>query len=201
MEEAKIEEEFANKLNGLDLLEEVDVSAICWFVEDFEKCSEIFASQIINRILNPYKVAFFKRETPVITLFYVIDAIINNLKPDLQRRMIKLFKPNIANALSVAIGNSDKKTAQKITDLVSIWNKKELFGEEVSANLQDILNPKAPHIASLIQVNPLSFDAEQVNPLSLETTQTQVPKKQRSLMKSKELWVTLPSEICEHDTQ
>ena len=52
MEEAKIEEEFANKLNGLDLLEEVDVSAICWFVEDFEKCSEIFAYQIIDEELK-----------------------------------------------------------------------------------------------------------------------------------------------------
>ena len=201
MEEARIEEEFANKLNSLDLLEEVDVSAICWFVEDFDKCSEIFASQIINRILNPYKVAFFKRETPVITLFYVIDALINNLKPDLQARMIELFKPSIANALSVIMASSDKKVIQKLTDLVTIWTKKELFGKEVSDNLQEILNPKSPHIASLIQVNPLSFDAEQTNSISLETTQEQVPKKQRSLMKPKEQWTTLPSEVCEHDTQ
>ena len=37
MDEKKIEEEFATKLNSLVELDESDVDTICWFIEDFSR--------------------------------------------------------------------------------------------------------------------------------------------------------------------
>ena len=191
MQEIQIEEEFAEKLNNLDLLEEADVDAICWFISDFEKAAAIFVQQIVNRIINPYQVHFFKHQTPLITLFYLIDGIISN-NPSVYT---ELFAPYIIEAFNVATNGNDKNI-DKLRQLATIWATNNVFGEQISNDLQKIINPSAFRNESIVAVEPLAFQQTEPPLESFEIPVEEQLVKQRAWLKPKNIWVTTPSEIA-----
>ena len=194
MQEIQIEEEFAEKLNNLDLLEEADVEAICWFISDFEKAAKIFVQQIVNRIINPYQVHFFKHQTPLITLFYLIDGIISN-NPSV---FTDLFSPYIIDAFNVAVNGNDKNI-DKLRQLATIWANNNIFGEKISAELQKIINPSAYRNESIVAVEPLEFQHSDPPVSTFEASNGENLVKQRAWLKPKDVWVSTISELSVFD--
>lgn len=200
MDVDSIERHFAEKLETIEILEEPDVDAICWYVDDFIIAADRFVNQIVTRIINPQSAKYFHKKVPIINLYYIINAILEQGNKEIYA---SLFRDHIKPIFQYGFSLGDALLVNKLKDLLSIWEKQDYYPAEFIKDIYSLLDLKnAPLLNSkgtVVAVNPLSFSfGNEVQP-ELQEEPIEHKKRGRSWMKTIEQWMENNTEYVDHE--
>ena len=138
-EKLKIITTFHNDLKGIDLKKETIEKISNYIKEHISKYGEQIVFEIFQIIESESQI------TPRLEYLYLINDIIDKYKEINQSQMNKIFS-YIKNICSYSYTTLNDNLTNKVKDLISLWEKKEIFNKnkinELKFDLKMKLEPE-----------------------------------------------------------
>lgn len=165
MDSNQIEDIFCDKLNTMDRLDEVEATAISWFLDDYKACADNFVKQIYFLLVNPMNAKHYVRELPVMNLFLIIDVMISKC----DKKYTELVSKMILEVVQLVLQRLDPETAKELRGLIDTWTGNKYFDEGISTELQNIFKMQNRQMNQVFMATPLiysgaeKFEEEKLN--------------------------------------
>ena len=166
-EKLKIITTFHNDLKGIDLKKETIEKLSNYIKEQISKYGEQIVFEIFQIIESESQI------TPRLEYLYLINDIIDKYKEINQSQMNKIFS-YIKNICSYSYTTLNDNLTNKVKDLISLWEKKEIFNKnkinELKFDLKMKLEPEISdnkeeinYLMNLYNNGNIKFDQNLIN--------------------------------------
>jgi len=166
-EKLKIITTFHNDLKGIDLKKETIEKISNYIKEQISKYGEQLVFEIFQIIESESQI------TPRLEYLYLINDIIDKYKEINQSQMNKIFS-YIKNICSYSYTTLNDNLTNKVKDLISLWEKKEIFNKnkinELKFDLKMKLEPEISdnkeeinYLMNLYNNGNIKFDQNLIN--------------------------------------
>ena len=166
-EKLKIITTFHNDLKGIDLKKETIEKISNYIQEHISKYGEQIVFEIFQIIESESQI------TPRLEYLYLINDIIDKYKEINQSQMNKIFS-YIKNICSYSYTTLNDNLTNKVKDLISLWEKKEIFNKnkinELKFDLKMKLEPEISdnkeeinYLMNLYNNGTIKFDQNLIN--------------------------------------
>ena len=166
-EKLKIITTFHNDLKGIDLKKETIEKISNYIKEQISKYGEQIVFEIFQIIESESQI------TPRLEYLYLINDIIDKYKEINQSQMNKIFS-YIKNICSYSYTTLNDNLTNKVKDLISLWEKKEIFNKnkinELKFDLKMKLEPEISdnkeeinYLMNLYNNGNIKFDQNLIN--------------------------------------
>ena len=166
-EKLKIITTFHNDLKGIDLKKEIIEKISNYIKEQISKYGEQIVFEIFQIIESESQI------TPRLEYLYLINDIIDKYKEINQSQMNKIFS-YIKNICSYSYTTLNDNLTNKVKDLISLWEKKEIFNKnkinELKFDLKMKLEPEISdnkeeinYLMNLYNNGNIKFDQNLIN--------------------------------------